>query len=137
MHHHTQAEKQAAIDPYISSGFSPTAAKRKLGYPSRSQISRWYHDYLKDGYARGSDKRPGKFTDEQKRVAVDHYLANGRNGSKTVRDLGYPSRTLLTQRIDGLAPGERKCDKPRKRLTEADKASVLARAHPGAAPTIP
>lgn len=133
-HHRTQAEKQAAIDLYISSGFSPTAVKRKLGYPSRSQISRWYHDYLKDGYVRGPDKWSGKFTDEQKQVAVDHYLANGRNGSKTVRDPGYPSRTLLTQWIDELAPGERKCDKPHKRLTEADKASVLARAYSGATP---
>lgn len=38
-HHHTQEKKRAAIDLYISSGFSPTTVKRTLGHPSRSTLS--------------------------------------------------------------------------------------------------
>ena len=51
-HHHTQEEKRAAIELYISGGFSPAAVKRKPGYPDRSTLSRWYRDYLEGGYGR-------------------------------------------------------------------------------------
>ena len=124
-HHHTQEEKQAAVELYISSGFSPTTVKRTLGYPSRSTLSHWYHDYLRRGYVRGPDKWPGKFTEEQKRIAVEHYLSTGKNGSQAVRDLGYPSRTLLSQWIDEFAPGRRKTTKPHKRFTDEERIAVL------------
>ncbi len=93
-HHHTQEEKQAAVGLYISSGFSPAAVKRALGYPSRSTLPHWHHDYLRRGYARKPEKRPGKFTEEQKRIAVERRFSTRRNGLQTVRGLGYPSRTL-------------------------------------------
>lgn len=124
-HHHTQKEKQAAVELYISSGFSPTAVKRKLGYPSRSTLSHWYHDYLQKGYVRGPEKWLGKFSDEQKRIAVEHYLSIGRNGLQTVRDLGYPSRTLLSQWVDELAPDMRKTTKPHKKFTDEERIDVL------------
>lgn len=124
-HHHTQEEKQAAIDLYISSGFSPTTVKRTLGYPSRSTLSHWYHDYLERGYVRGPDKWPGKFTEEQKQTAVERYLATGRNGSRTVRELGYPSRTLLSQWIDELAPDMRKTDRPHGKFTDEERIAIL------------
>lgn len=133
-HHHTQEEKQAAIELYISSGFSPTTVKRTLGFPSRSTLSHWYRDYLRRGYVRGPEKWPGKFTEEQKRTAVEHYLSTGKNGSKTVRELGYPSRTLLSQWVDELAPGERKTDKPHRRFTDEERIDVLLGS--AAAPTV-
>ena len=125
MYHHTQEEKQKAIELYIRSGFSPTTVQRTLGYPSRSTLSHWYHDYLKRGYVRAPKHWTGKFTEEQKRIAIDHYLATGRNASKTVRDLGYPSRTLLSQWIDELAPGMRKTTKPHKKFTDEERIEVL------------
>lgn len=42
------------------------------------------------------------------KAAVDYYLAHGRNISCTVRILGYPSREVLTDWIDELAPRTRK-----------------------------
>lgn len=91
MYHHTQAEKQAAIDLCISSGRSPSAVERTLGYPDASTPSRWYRDYLRRGYAREPEKWPGKFAEEQKRAAVGRYLATGKNASKTVGTSAIPA----------------------------------------------
>ena len=40
--------------------------------------------------------------------AVNYYLEHGRSIRRTVRILGYPSRTLLAQWIAELASGDRK-----------------------------
>lgn len=97
-------------------------------------MSHWYHDYLRRGYVRGPGKWPGKFTEEQERTAVEHYLSIGRNGSQTARDLGYPSRTLLSQWIDELAPDMRKTTKPHKKFTDEERVDVLLES--AAAPTV-
>ena len=55
----------------------------------------------------GYDKRPA-YTSAQKKAAVNYYLEHGRNISRTVRAVGYPTRETLAQWIDELAPGERK-----------------------------
>lgn len=124
-HHRIQEEKQAAIDLCESSSHSPSTVRRTLGCPDASTLSRWYRDYLRRGYARGPDKRSGKFTDEQKRAAVEHHLSVGRNGSRTVRDLGYPGRTSLGQRVDEFAPGARKTAKPHREFTDEGRTDAL------------
>jgi putative transposase len=52
--------------------------------------------------------RSPKYSHEQKKAAVEHYLEHGRNLSRTVRALGYPSREMLRSWCDELAPGTRK-----------------------------
>jgi putative transposase len=52
--------------------------------------------------------RSPKYSFEQKKAAVEHYLEHGRNLSRTVRALGYPSREMLRSWCDELAPGTRK-----------------------------
>lgn len=131
-HHHTQEEKTAAIELFISCG-SATETVRQLGYPSRSNLYKWYNDYLEKGYVRKPGGCRGKFTDEQKAAAVRHYLATGRNGSRTIRELGYPSHTLLSKWVDELAPGARRRRKPRTSLGENAKAETVAAAYSGCA----
>ncbi len=48
------------------------------------------------------------YTQHQMEAAVNYYLEHGRNISRTVRAVRYPSRETLTIWIDELAPGERK-----------------------------
>ena len=56
---------------------------------------------------RGERRR--RYSDEQKRIAVEHYLEYGRRPGRTMRMLGYPrSKELLMAWIDELAPGQRK-----------------------------
>ncbi len=60
----------------------------------------------------GAHRRPSRrgeryrrYSDEQKRAAVDHYLEYGRRPGRTMRMLGYPkSKELLMAWIDELAP---------------------------------
>lgn len=73
----------------------------------------WYRDRLEEERA-GVPSRRGeryrRYSDERKRVAVDHYLEYGRRLSRTMRMLGYPkSRELLMAWIDELASGRADC----------------------------
>lgn len=65
-------------------------------------------------------RRYRKYDDAMKRAAVDHYLANGRNMTRTMRELGYPSgRGMLAGWIDLLAPGRRRGNLPRAVVNDA------------------
>ena len=123
--HHTQEEKQRAIELYISSGFSPTFVRRTLGYPSRSMLSRWYNDYLRDGFVRKPEKWAGKYTAEQKKKAIEYYLNHGKNRAKTVRDLGYPSQTLLYEWTKEFTPKKHRTYKPPKKFSAEDCIEIL------------
>jgi len=45
---------------------------------------------------------------EQQRIAIDHYLENGKNLAQTIRALGYPNREALQKWRDELFPEQRK-----------------------------
>lgn len=105
---YTFEQRKRAVELYIECGKSVSAVRGKLGYPSRQAMYDWYADYVEHGFR--PDHRPHrKFTDEQKRAAVDHYLSHGKRAAATMRALGYPARKgLLAEWIDELAPGERR-----------------------------
>jgi putative transposase len=71
-------------------------------------LVRWYKEYQETGDLHKQYIKHPAYTSEQMKVAVDYYLEHGRNLSRTVKLLGYPSRDKLTEWIDELAPGERK-----------------------------
>lgn len=81
-----------------------------------------------------------RFSDDQKREAVEHYLSHGKSLSRTMRALGYPkSRMTLCGWIDELAPGQRKYrgPNPRREPVSVEKkvqviAELEARAGPAA-----
>lgn len=104
---YTKEQRQRAVGLFIECK-SHTAVANALGYPSRWALDRWHQEYLDNGAVKESRTKWFKFSEEQKRIAVAHYLENGRNLSATVRALGYPSRTLLGTWAEELASGERK-----------------------------
>ena len=128
-HHHSQEEKQKAIDLYISNGFSPSKVERELGYPCKSTLLRWYNDYRRRGYVRGPKKWEGKYSEAEKRRAVEHYLATGKNVSKTIREIGYSGHSLLCKWIDEFAPGKRKTTKSHGKFTEKERLAILEEAN--------
>ncbi|KLI01318.1 transposase, partial [Sporolactobacillus inulinus CASD] len=67
---------------------------RELGYPSRSALKLWVRQYESDAHAFDERSR-GKYTDSQRKEAVDYYFEHGRSSVRAVRILGFPSRTLL------------------------------------------
>ena len=71
----------------------------------------WHRDWLDEqetGVSSQRGERYARYTEEQKRAAVDHYLTHGRRASRTMRQMGYPSKEVLASWIDELAPGERR-----------------------------
>jgi putative transposase len=105
---HSYEERMKAVQLFIKYDLSVADTIRELGYPTRNTLIRWYNEYLEKGDLHEKFQKKPRFTQEEKRKAVDYYLEHGRCVRRTVRKLGYPSRTTLTQWIDELAPGERK-----------------------------
>ena len=115
-------------------GCTTSEVFRALNGPVWKTVWKWHHEYLATGSVEARRVYKPKYTDDQKRAAVDHYLANGKNQSKTVRELGYPSCSLLCQWVDELVPGERKKTKPHKRANEAsldEKAELIVQCYSG------
>ena len=109
---YSREQRDRAVDLYIKYEHSAADTIWELGYPSRGALWMWYKDRLEEertGIPSGRGERYRRYTDEQKRVAVEHYLEYGRRLSRTMRMLGYPkSKELLMAWIDEFAPGRRK-----------------------------
>jgi len=68
----------------------------ELGYPSRGALRRWVYEFEQNGYMKKKFTRLPKYSLEQKKVVVEHYLEYGKCYSSTCRIFGYLSRALLT-----------------------------------------
>lgn len=97
-----------AIKLYIKYDLCNADTIRELGYPSRNMLAQWYKEYQETGGLHKQYKKRSAYTSEQMKTAVNYYLKHGRNITRTVRILGYPSRNTLAEWIDELAPGKRK-----------------------------
>ncbi len=95
-----------AIELYIKYDRCGADVARELGYPDRKSLVSWYEAYLEEqetGVLWEGCSRYSKYSLEEKTTAVEHYLEQGRNLSRTVRALGYPSRDMLRVWCDELA----------------------------------
>ena len=62
-----------------------------------------------------------QYTEEQKKVAIQAYIANGKNGAKTVRELGYPTLPGLLKWYRQYSPTtEQKPRREQKRYSEEE-----------------
>ena len=109
---YSREQRDRAVDLYIRYERCAADVIRELGYPSKGVLLSWYADRLEEertGVPSGRGERYRRYTDGQKRAAVDHYLEYGRRPGRTMRMLGYPkSKELLMAWIDELAPSQRK-----------------------------
>lgn len=85
-------ERIRAVKLYIKLGGRLGATIRKLGYPTKNSLISWYREYereqdLQVGYSRTS----GKYSAEQKQLAVQHFLDHDQCIASTLRAMGYPS----------------------------------------------
>ena len=100
--------KMKAVRLYIRFGRASAAAIRELGYPSRTMLRAWYYEFVESGDLRQGFHRVSKYSNQQKQIAVEHFLSHGRCVSKSIAALGYPHREVLKKWIDELHPGIRK-----------------------------
>ena len=102
-------DRMRAVHLYVSLGKRGAATVRQLGYPTTKALTRWHRQYERghDLPARYVRLRP-KYSAEQKRGAVDHYLHHGQCLAWTSKALGYPGRGTLAAWVDELRPETRK-----------------------------
>ncbi|WP_270417207.1 transposase [Bifidobacterium pseudolongum] len=108
---YTREQRLRAVRLYERYGRSAAAVIDELGYPSGQTLAVWHRLWVRAGRDGGEslgDRRGERYTPEQKRVAVAHYLAHGRCLRRTMRALGYPSHELLAGWVEQLAPGRRR-----------------------------
>ena len=97
-----------AVKLYINLGKRVGATLVQLGYPTKNALKSWHREFersqdLSADYVRSRQK----YSDEQKQVAVEHYLNHGRCIAGTVKAIGYPSRDTFAAWIDELLPEAR------------------------------
>ncbi|MCO7175766.1 IS3 family transposase [Sporolactobacillus kofuensis] len=91
---YSNADKLKAVQLFHQYDRAWATVLRELGYPSRSALKLWVKQYAVDSHAFDERSR-GKFSAKQHKTAVDYYFDHGHSSSRTVRILGYPSRSLL------------------------------------------
>ena len=100
----TYEQRIKAVKLLIKYDMKYTTVIRELGYPSRRALVNWYREFKKNGDLHKTFIKKSKYTDEEKKIAVDYYLEHGKCVSSTCKKLGYPSRPMLDEWISELAP---------------------------------
>ena len=95
-----------AVKLYEQYGYHATAVIRELGYPDRHMLKKWHQEFVSSGDLRQKQFRKPKYTEEQRKAAIDHYLNHGKNMNLTIQALGYPGRTTLSQWLTEDCPEE-------------------------------
>ena len=97
-----------AVQLYIKLGKRTGATIRQLRYPAKNALKGWHREYEHGGDLRvGSVRSKSKYSAEQKKLAVEHYLNHGRCIVETRNALGYPCRDMLSAWIGELHPKAR------------------------------
>ena len=103
-------ERLRAVKLYLTLGKRCQATIRQLGYPTKNALKAWHDEFerqgdLPAGYARSKPK----YSDEQKRAAVEHWANHGRCFAFTRKALGYPCRQRLTEWVLERYPEAKSC----------------------------
>ena len=82
---------------------------RPKGYPTKNALKGWHREYAQRlDLPAGCAVRAPKYTEAQKKAAIEHYLTHDRCISATMRALGYPGRGTLTAWVREAFPETRK-----------------------------
>lgn len=94
-----------AVKLYLKLGKRTNATIVQLGYPTTNALKSWLREYERDGNLRvGQARSKSKYSAEQKRAAIEHYLGHGRCMVVTRKALGYPCRDTLAAWVTELDP---------------------------------
>lgn len=105
---YSKEDREKAIMLYIKYDKSAAAVIRELGYPDRKTLACWYKEYIRTGDLSKPYSRRSKYSLEQKNAAVKYYLEHGRNFSRTIKALGFPSREVLREWVREMVPDYQK-----------------------------
>jgi len=102
-------DRVRAVKLFIKLGKRAAATIHRLGYPTKNSLRNWHREFercrdLPAGYVRSKSK----YSDDQKNVAVDHYITHDRCIASTLKALGYPGRATLAAWVYEVHPETRK-----------------------------
>jgi len=124
---YSREDRTRAVELWLKYDKSPTAVIKELGYPSIKMLQNWGKEYLQEQETGVSShhQRKGKYTAEEKKVAVEHYFSHGRCLSRTMRALGYPCREILSRWCEEIAPARRKQNRSRVQFSREQKQEAV------------
>ena len=103
-------DRLRAVELYIKLGKRPKAVIRQLGYPTKNSLMARHEVFQKRGDLHASYvPRKPKYSDEQKIVAIEHYINHGRSIAFTRKALGYPGLHAIKQWVYERYPEIKKC----------------------------
>jgi transposase InsO family protein/transposase-like protein len=100
-------DRLRAVRLYIKLGKRVGLTIRQLGYPTENALKTWHREYEQRHELPAGYVRLPRYSQAQKERAVEHYLEHGRCITATIKSLGYPSRSLLSEWLQDLHPQER------------------------------
>lgn len=104
---YSHEDRTKAVQLYIKYGLRAAPVIRELGYPDRKSLKAWYLEFMDTGKLHKKQSRLNQYSARERKLAVQHYLEHGKCMAFTIRELGYPSRTLLYQWLLEDAPNEK------------------------------
>lgn len=94
-----------AVKLYIKLGKRVGATLSQLGYPTKNALKSWHREFEELQDLPATRVRSWqKYSDEQKQIAVEHFLNHDRNITGAIKALGYPCRDTLAAWINDLHP---------------------------------
>ena len=94
-----------AVKLYIKFGKRVGATLSQLGYPTKNALKSWHREFERHQDLPAAQVRSRqKYSDEQKQIAVEHFLNHDRNITGAIKALGYPCRDTLAAWINDLHP---------------------------------
>lgn len=98
------------MELYIQYGHKAAAVIRELGYSNRHTLKRWAREYETDKELRQGYRSVGKYSEEQRQLAITHYIEHGQCAAQTTKTLGYPSPAVFRRWLNEAFPDrERHC----------------------------
>ena len=85
MARYSKEQRRRAAELYERYEHSAADVIRELGYPSKEALRMWHRDWLEErrtGIPSSRGEHYSRYTDGQRRAAVEHYLTHGRRLSE-------------------------------------------------------
>jgi hypothetical protein len=90
-------DRVRAVELYLKLGKRIKATIRQLGYRTKNSLEAWCQEFEKSGDLQKACVRPKtKCSEEQKNLALEHYVNHRRCFSFTLRALGYATHFFLS-----------------------------------------
>lgn len=97
-------QRTDAVQLFIESGFNENAVIRNLGYPSPNTLRAWYREYQANRTLHAKSLPKPRYTEQQKKKAVEYFAKHNLSLKQTCLSLGYPTHGLLRQWIIEMSP---------------------------------